>query len=49
MVGGLIQVGLKKKKTEEFKKEMEARKPIGPVAPPHGLFLMKVNYENLLS
>jgi len=49
MVGGLIQVGLKRKKAEEFRQEMEARKPIGPVAPPHGLFLVRVNYENLHS
>ncbi len=46
MVGGLIRVGLKRKKAEEFRQEMELGKPIGPVAPPHGLFLVRVNYEN---
>ena len=49
MMGGLIRVGLKKKNAEEFRQEMELGKPIGPTAPPHGVFLMRVNYENLHS
>jgi tRNA pseudouridine38-40 synthase len=49
MVGGLIRVGLKKKGAGEFRQEMELRKPIGPTAPPRGLSLMEVNYEDLYS
>jgi len=45
-VGLLIRVGLGKVGIEEFIRIMEARKLglAGPAAPPHGLYLMKVNY-----
>ena len=46
-VGSLIRVGLGKLTAEEFQKIMQAKRPglAAPVAPPHGLCLMKVNYR----
>jgi tRNA pseudouridine38-40 synthase len=45
-VGSLVRVGLGKLTVEDFKKIIEAKKPAlaAPVAPAHGLCLMKVNY-----
>ncbi|MBN1366856.1 MAG: tRNA pseudouridine(38-40) synthase TruA [Dehalococcoidales bacterium] len=46
-VGALIQVGTGRMRIEDFYAMMEAEKPAsaGPRVPPHGLFLMKVNYS----
>mgnify|MGYP001766247190 CR=1 FL=1 len=45
-VGSLLKVGLKLSDVAAFCKVFEAGKPgtAGPAVPPHGLFLMKVNY-----
>lgn len=45
-VGSLLKVGLRLSDVETFRKVLESRKPAtaGPSVPPHGLFLMKVNY-----
>jgi tRNA pseudouridine38-40 synthase len=45
-VGSLVRVGLGKLTVEEFKKITQAKRPglAAPVAPAHGLCLMKVNY-----
>ena len=45
-VGLLIRVGLGKVSLGEFRQVMEAKKvgTAGPAAPPHGLYLMRVNY-----
>jgi tRNA pseudouridine38-40 synthase len=45
-VGSLVRVGLGKLTVEEFKEIIQARRPClaAPVAPAHGLCLMKVNY-----
>jgi len=45
-VGSLVRVGLGKLMVEEFKKIIQAKRPglAAPVAPAHGLCLMKVNY-----
>ena len=45
-VGTLLRVGLGKLSPEEFKGILEATSPglAGPVVPPHGLCLIKVNY-----
>lgn len=45
-VGSLVRVGLGKLKLEKFKEIIQAKKPglAAPVAPAHGLCLMKVNY-----
>jgi tRNA pseudouridine38-40 synthase len=46
-VGALVRVGLGKMGKQEFQERMEARIPglMGPTAPPHGLFLMRVSYD----
>lgn len=46
MVGSLLKVGLKILDIVVFREILESRKPAiaGPAVPPHGLFLMKVNY-----
>ncbi|MFA5374369.1 MAG: tRNA pseudouridine(38-40) synthase TruA [Dehalococcoidia bacterium] len=45
-VGSLVKVGLKLSDIVAFRKILEDGKPAkaGPAVPPHGLFLMKVNY-----
>lgn len=45
-VGSLLKVGLKVCDITAFRKIFESGKPAtaGPAVPPHGLFLMKVNY-----
>ena len=45
-VGSLVRVGLGKLTVEEFKEIIRAKRPglAAPVAPAHGLCLMKVNY-----
>jgi len=45
-VGSLVRVGLGKLTLEEFKEIIQAKRPglAAPVAPAHGLCLMKVNY-----
>jgi len=45
-VGSLVRVGLGKLKLEKFKEIIQAKRPglAAPVAPAHGLCLMKVNY-----
>ncbi|MFA5055467.1 MAG: tRNA pseudouridine(38-40) synthase TruA [Dehalococcoidia bacterium] len=45
-VGSLLKVGLKVSDIAAFRKIFESGKPAtaGPAVPPHGLFLMKVNY-----
>jgi len=45
-VGALLKVGLKLSDVSAFRKIFESGKPAtaGPAVPPHGLFLMKVNY-----
>ncbi len=47
-IGGLIEVGLGKMEVETFWKLARSGKAgaIGPTAPAHGLYLMKVNYAN---
>ena len=50
IVGLLLRLGLGKINTRDFQDIMEAR-DLGlahPLAPPHGLYLMKVNYAKLL-
>ena len=46
-VGSLLKVGLKLNDVAAFRKIFESGKPAtaGPAVPPHGLFLMKVNYS----
>ena len=46
MVGSLIEVGLEKWRVADFRAAFEAadRRRCGPVAPPDGLFLMRVDY-----
>jgi tRNA pseudouridine38-40 synthase len=45
-VGSLVRVGLGKLTVEEFKEIIQEKRPglAAPVAPAHGLCLMKVNY-----
>jgi tRNA pseudouridine38-40 synthase len=45
-VGSLVRVGLGKLTLEEFKEIIQAKRPglAAPIAPAHGLCLMKVNY-----
>ena len=45
-VGSLLKVGLKVSDVAAFREIFESGKPAtaGPAVPPHGLFLMKVNY-----
>jgi tRNA pseudouridine38-40 synthase len=47
-VGSMIKVGLGRQTVGEFQEIMQARKPAlaSPVAPPQGLFLMRVNYPD---
>ena len=47
-IGGLIEVGLGKMEVETFWELARSGKAgaIGPTAPAHGLYLMKVNYAN---
>lgn len=49
MTGTLIEVGLKKRKTEDIKRIIEAkdRKEAGVLAPANGLFLEEVFYESI--
>jgi tRNA pseudouridine38-40 synthase len=46
-VGSLLKVGLKVSDVVAFRRIFESGKPAtaGPAVPPHGLFLMKVNYS----
>jgi tRNA pseudouridine38-40 synthase len=47
IVGTLVQVGLGKISSDRFKEilELKDRGGAGPKAPPHGLYLMSVNYD----
>lgn len=51
IVGTLLEVGEGKLKPEDVKRILESkdRKQAGRAAPPHGLFLMKVDYPDVLS
>ncbi len=51
MVGALVEVGAGRWSAGEFKTAFEAadRSRCGPVAPPHGLYLVRVDYDQLLS
>jgi len=47
IAGALVRVGLGKMDAEDFRHVMEEKRPCGagPLAPAHGLCLMKVNYD----
>ena len=46
-IGALLQVGLGKMDVSDFKEILKSKRPAvaGPPAPPHGLCLLKVNYN----
>jgi tRNA U38,U39,U40 pseudouridine synthase TruA len=48
MVGTLVEVGAGRRSAGEFKAAFEAadRSRCGPVAPPHGLYLVRVDYAD---
>lgn len=50
MVGSLLKVGQGKMDIDGFRSVIKAQRPslAGPTAPPHGLYLMKVNYPKPL-
>jgi len=49
MVGTLVEVGAGRWSAGEFKAAFEAadRSRCGPVAPPHGLYLVRVDYADM--
>jgi tRNA pseudouridine38-40 synthase len=49
MVGTLVEVGAGRWSAGEFKAAFEAadRSRCGPVAPPHGLYLIRVDYSGV--
>jgi tRNA pseudouridine38-40 synthase len=49
MVGTLVEVGQEKRKPEEMKKILDAkdRRAAGYTAPAHGLYLVRVDYDEL--